>query len=52
MSTENKNPLHTRWLTFIGTLLAQFALGLVYTWSLFNSHFAAKLHTTIPKIQL
>ena len=50
MSTENKNPLHTRWLTFIGTLLAQFALGSVYTWSLFNSHFAAKLHTTIPNV--
>ncbi|PJR64563.1 MFS transporter [Raoultella sp. T31] len=40
----------TRWLTFTGTLLAQFALGSVYTWSLFNSHFATQLHTTVPNV--
>jgi len=40
----------TRWLTFIGTLLAQFALGSVYTWSLFNAPFASRLHSTIPDV--
>lgn len=40
----------TRWLTFIGTLLAQFGLGSVYTWSLFNAPFAAKLHSSIPDV--
>nr|EKU5185953.1 MFS transporter [Klebsiella oxytoca] len=44
------HPNHTRWLTFVGTLLAQFALGSVYTWSLFNSHFALQLHTSIPNV--
>lgn len=43
-------PAHTRWLTFVGTLLAQFALGSVYTWSLFNAPFASKLHSTIPNV--
>lgn len=41
---------YTRWFTFIGTLLTQFALGSVYTWSLFNSHFAEKLHSSIPNV--
>ncbi|SUB73919.1 Inner membrane protein yhjX [Pluralibacter gergoviae] len=27
----------TRWLTLIGTIITQFALGSVYTWSLFNA---------------
>ncbi|WP_105456316.1 OFA family MFS transporter [Escherichia coli] len=40
----------TRWLTFMGTLLAQFSLGSVYTWSLFNSHFAIQLHASIPDV--
>lgn len=26
----------TRWLTLVGTIVTQFALGSVYTWSLFN----------------
>ena len=26
----------TRWLTLFGTIITQFALGSVYTWSLFN----------------
>lgn len=43
-------PPRTRWLTFVGTLLAQFGLGSVYTWSLFNAPFAAKLHSTIPNV--
>ena len=27
----------TRYLTLIGTIITQFALGSVYTWSLFNA---------------
>lgn len=50
VSVLNGVPPRTRWLTFVGTLLAQFALGSVYTWSLFNSHFATQLHTTIPNV--
>lgn len=41
---------HTRWLTFVGTLMTQFALGSVYTWSLFNALFAGKLHSSIPNV--
>lgn len=33
----------TRWLTLIGTIITQFALGSVYTWSLFNGALSAKL---------
>lgn len=49
-SKTNKYSSYTRWLTFLGTLLSQFSLGSVYTWSLFNSHFATRLHTTIPNV--
>lgn len=44
------SPKKTRWLTFVGTLLSQFALGSVYTWSLFNSHFSVQLHASIPNV--
>lgn len=47
---QRNYPPRTRWLTFIGTLLSQFALGSVYTWSLFNAPFAGKLHSTIPNV--
>ncbi|MFQ9623678.1 MAG: hypothetical protein ACLR17_21920, partial [Enterobacteriaceae bacterium] len=30
------NSQYTRWLTLAGTIVTQFALGSVYTWSLFN----------------
>ncbi len=33
------NYQRTRWLTLIGTIITQFALGSVYTWSLFNGRF-------------
>jgi OFA family oxalate/formate antiporter-like MFS transporter len=35
MNTSTYN--RTRWLTLFGTIVTQFALGSVYTWSLFNS---------------
>lgn len=40
----------TRWITFIGTLLVQFSLGSVYTWSLFNAPFSQQLHESIPNV--
>lgn len=36
------NYQRTRWLTLIGTIITQFALGSVYTWSLFNAYDAEK----------
>ncbi len=36
------NYQRTRWLTLIGTIITQFALGSVYTWSLFNGALSAK----------
>jgi OFA family oxalate/formate antiporter-like MFS transporter len=38
MNTSSSN--RTRWLTLAGTIITQFALGSVYTWSLFNSALA------------
>lgn len=40
----------TRWLTLIGTIITQFALGSVYTWSLFNGQLSDKLDTTISQV--
>ncbi|STW66739.1 resistance protein [Klebsiella michiganensis] len=40
------NRQYTRWLTLLGTIITQFALGSVYTWSLFNSSLSAKLDET------
>lgn len=37
------NYQRTRWLTLIGTIITQFALGSVYTRSLFNGALSAKL---------
>lgn len=42
MNTPSYN--RTRWLTLIGTIVTQFALGSVYTWSLFNSALSDKLN--------
>ncbi|MCJ2369724.1 hypothetical protein MRR68_22755, partial [Aeromonas dhakensis] len=33
----------TRYLTLLGTIITQFALGSVYTWSLFNAQLSDKL---------
>jgi len=40
----------SKWRTLVGTILAQFALGSVYTWSLFNSPLAAKLAEPVDQV--
>ncbi|WP_277977139.1 L-lactate MFS transporter [Pantoea endophytica] len=40
----------TRMLTLIGTIITQFALGSVYTWSLFNGPLANKLDAPISEV--
>ncbi|MGP3593748.1 L-lactate MFS transporter [Vagococcus sp. WN89Y] len=40
----------TRWLTLLGTIITQFALGSVYTWSLFNSSLAEKLNEPVSQV--
>lgn len=40
----------TRWLTLIGTIITQFALGSVYTWSLFNGALSAKLDEPVSQV--
>lgn len=41
------NYQRTRWLTLIGTIITQFALGSVYTRSLFNGALSAKLDAPV-----
>ncbi|AGN86231.1 MULTISPECIES: L-lactate MFS transporter [Enterobacteriaceae] len=41
---------HTRWLTLVGTIITQFALGSVYTWSLFNSSLSEKLGEPVSQV--
>ncbi len=48
MNTSTAN--RTRWLTLVGTIITQFALGSVYTWSLFNSALAEKLNEPISQV--
>lgn len=40
----------SKWFTLAGTVIAQFALGSIYTWSLFNSPLAKKLDEPISQI--
>ena len=47
---NNANYNRTRWLTLIGTIITQFALGSVYTWSLFNSALSQKLDEPISQV--
>ena len=44
------NRQSTRWLTLIGTIISQFALGSVYTWSLFNSSLSDKLGEPVSQV--
>lgn len=44
------NYQRTRWLTLIGTIITQFALGSVYTWSLFNGALSAKLGAPVSQV--
>jgi len=48
MNTSPSN--QKKWFTLVGTVMAQFALGSVYTWSLFNSPIADKLDEPISKV--
>ena len=48
MNAATKN--HTRWLTLFGTIITQFALGSVYTWSLFNSALSTKLDASVSQV--
>ena len=44
------NRQYTRWLTLLGTIITQFALGSVYTWSLFNSSLSTKLDEPVSQV--
>ena len=44
------NYLRTRWRTLIGTIITQFALGSVYTWSLFNGALSANLDAPVSQV--
>jgi OFA family oxalate/formate antiporter-like MFS transporter len=48
MNTSTYN--RTRWLTLAGTIVTQFALGSVYTWSLFNSALSDKLGAPVSQV--
>lgn len=45
-----QNYNRTRWLTLVGTIITQFALGSVYTWSLFNGQLSQKLDEPISRV--
>ncbi|MEJ4045064.1 L-lactate MFS transporter [Erwinia sp. SLM-02] len=49
-STLSRSANRTRWLTLTGTIITQFALGSVYTWSLFNGQLSSKLDAPISKV--
>ncbi len=44
------NRQYTRWLTLLGNIITQFALGSVYTWSLFNSSLSTKLDEPVSQV--
>lgn len=46
--TANLNPV--RYRTLVGTIVTQFALGSVYTWSLFNAQLSSKLDEPVSKV--
>lgn len=52
MSTQPLSPSlnRTRWLTLVGTIITQFALGSVYTWSLFNGQLSHKLAASVSEV--
>lgn len=52
MSTQPLCPSvnRTRWLTLVGTIITQFALGSVYTWSLFNGQLSHKLSASVSEV--
>jgi len=52
MSDTKTKPINsnTRWFTLLGTVITQFALGSVYTWSLFNGQLSEKLDQPISRV--
>ena len=48
--TGMQNYNRTRWPTLVGTIITQFALGSVYTWSLFNGPLSEKLDEPISRV--
>ncbi|GLR10596.1 oxalate/formate antiport family MFS transporter [Mixta theicola] len=52
MSRTNLSPApdSVRWLTLLGTIITQFALGSVYTWSLFNGQLSQKLDAPVSQV--
>jgi OFA family oxalate/formate antiporter-like MFS transporter len=49
-ATVSSSVNRTRGLTLIGTIITQFALGSVYTWSLFNGQLSMKLGAPISQV--
>ncbi|MDI3440388.1 MFS transporter [Erwinia sp. V90_4] len=49
-ATVSSSVNRTRCLTLIGTIITQFALGSVYTWSLFNGQLSMKLDAPISQV--
>ena len=53
MSQQQLSPQQyqrTRVLTLLGTIITQFALGSVYTWSLFNAQLSSKLDEPVSQV--
>ncbi|QDY42588.1 MFS transporter [Candidatus Pantoea soli] len=50
MKATALSPARMRLLTLIGTVITQFALGSVYTWSLFNGQLAQKLDAPVSQV--
>ncbi|MGD9425472.1 OFA family MFS transporter [Pantoea sp. NSTU24] len=48
--TQQVSFQRSRWLTLFGTVITQFALGSVYTWSLFNGQLSQKLDAPISEV--
>ncbi|MDH2066579.1 MFS transporter [Pantoea sp. GD03673] len=48
--TQQASYQRSRWLTLFGTVITQFALGSVYTWSLFNGQLSHKLDAPISQV--
>ncbi len=48
--TQQASYQRSRWLTLFGTVITQFALGSVYTWSLFNGQLSQKLDAPISEV--
>lgn len=48
--TQQASYQRTRWLTLFGTVITQFALGSVYTWSLFNGQLSQKLDASVSQV--